>query len=114
MLLAQKRPDCHERSRAGLALRSGGAFALFSDGKVQVDQERTPGEVVIVLVNHEIVDGDVSVKEARLAQGFVSFNAALQCCKESRSGACLVDGFSVVPKNDTPMHPVWHCVAAGL
>ena len=31
MLLAQKRPDCHERSRAGLALRSGGAFALFSE-----------------------------------------------------------------------------------
>jgi len=44
----------------------------------------------------------------------VDFNGALQCGKESRSGARIVDGCSIILKNDTPTCPVWHCVVRRL
>src|SRR4051794_22777255 len=52
MLLAQERTDGHEGSRTGLALCAGGFRPWFSDLKVEVDQERPPRRVVIVLVDH--------------------------------------------------------------
>jgi hypothetical protein len=56
MLLAQKRSDCHERPRPSLFPCSRDALSLLSDGKVEVDQERRPRRVVIILIDHEIVD----------------------------------------------------------
>ena len=54
------------------------------------------------------------MEEACLAQGLGSCNAALQCGKQSRSGACLVDGLSIVTKDDTPMYPIWEYSDTGL
>jgi len=67
MLLAPKRPDCHERPRASLAFYSRSAISLLSDSEVQINQKQKPEKIVIVLVNHKIVDRNISMNKASCA-----------------------------------------------
>jgi hypothetical protein len=87
---------------------------LHSDGEVKVNQEGRRGKVIVVLVDHEIVNGDISVEEACHVQGFMSFDAALQGGKQNRSGAGLVDRLSIFVRNDTPLYLIEQHIAANL
>jgi hypothetical protein len=45
----------------GLSPCSRDALSLLSDGKVEVDQERRPRRVVVILIDYKIVNQDVSI-----------------------------------------------------
>ncbi len=52
-----------------------GAISFLSDSEIEINQERTPRRrVVAILIHHKIIDRNVSMEEAGVEQGFVSFN----------------------------------------
>jgi hypothetical protein len=106
MLLAQKNPDCHESLGACLSL--GSSRIPNFDNVVKIDQRRRPGGVTVILIDHEIFDGDVSVEDIYLVQGLMAFDTSVHGGKESRTGACLVGTFPVGSKDDAMMCPISH------
>ncbi len=72
------------------------------------------GGVTNILVDHEVIDGYVSVKKAGLEQGLVALDAAFECFKQSYRGARLVDRLPIVLKDDPPVNSVWKRLDADL
>jgi hypothetical protein len=64
--------------------------------------------VFIVLIDHKIIDRNVSVQKTCRVRRLVPLNAVLESSKQGQSGACLVYSLSIVSENDTPMHPIWY------
>ncbi|KAG7403850.1 hypothetical protein Forpe1208_v016145 [Fusarium oxysporum f. sp. rapae] len=87
-------------------------YKFWWNSQAKVNQDGRPGGVIIILVDHEIVDRDVPVKEACLMQRLMSFDAPLERSKQSRPGARLVDRHPVVSENHTQMYRIGSELAA--
>ncbi|PCD21912.1 hypothetical protein AU210_015715 [Fusarium oxysporum f. sp. radicis-cucumerinum] len=59
------------------------------NSQAKVNQDGRPGGVIIILIDHEIVDRDVPVKEACFMQRLMSFDALLERSKQSRRELAL-------------------------
>src|SRR5437660_118140 len=115
MLLVPKQPNCHEGPGSSPSLSARDLLSSHSDGEVKVNQERRQRVGVAgILIDHEIVDRDISVQDALLVQGLVSIDTSLQGGKQGRSGAGLVDGTPVITQNDPPMYSICQDIAASL
>lgn len=96
MLLAQKGPDCHESHLVPI-------FPCVPETPPR--RSLTAGSKSIknnghgVLINREIIDGDIFAKNTRLVQGLVPLDTSLRGDKQRRTRACQIGGLSVVPKN---------------
>ena len=81
MLFAEKCPDGYKRSRTSLPLSTRRTFSILFDGEIQINQKRRPGGIIRILVYQKVVNGDVPVEDASLAQG-LSGASSLVCVNE--------------------------------
>ncbi|KAK4156811.1 hypothetical protein C8A00DRAFT_12332, partial [Chaetomidium leptoderma] len=57
---------------------------FLSNSEIKINQERIPRGVVVMFINHKIVDRDISIENARPIQGFVPINTAFERSKQRR------------------------------
>jgi len=62
------------RSRTSLPFGSQCTFSVIFNSEIQINQERRSKGIISILINQEVINGNVSIEDTNLAQGLIPFD----------------------------------------